>query len=210
MKKEQKRTSVEATFAFGETELSYSLRYGSSIYEVVTDYFEIIPQRKFVARRDWSRFRFGVLLALVGFAAMAAQTFVDGAHPVASLWLAPALMTFAAFIFSRNHFRVFQASGNPVWIIEGEDSADIIAEIQLRRRNRIATVYGPLNLSNEPELEINKIEWLVLEAVFTRDQADKQIALVHADVAEKTAAAAAAAEEAAGSWAPFAREAIAI
>ena len=50
MRKQQTRANVEATFAFGETELNYSLRYGSSVREVVTDYFEIIPQRKFVSQ----------------------------------------------------------------------------------------------------------------------------------------------------------------
>jgi hypothetical protein len=160
-----------------------------------------------VARHDWSRFRFGLLLSLVGVAAMASQTYVDGAHAAAWFWLAPAALAFAGFVFSRNHFRVFQASGSPVWIIEGDDSIEIIAEIQRRRRNRIKEVYGPLNLSNEPELEINKIEWLVLEAVFTREQADKQIALLQAAIAEK---AAVAAEATTGATAWFPREAIAV
>lgn len=206
MKKQQTRTSIEATFEFGETDLVYSLRCGSSVTEVITDYFEIIPQRKFVARRDWSQFWFATLLTLVGGAAVAGQTYIDGATPLTALWFAPALIVLAGFIFVRNHFRVFQASGEPIWIIEGSDASDIISEIELRRRDRIAQVYGPINLANEPELEINKIEWLVLEAVFTREEADKQIALVHAHLAEKAAAA----EERLEMPQMFAREAIAI
>ncbi|MEQ1784496.1 MAG: hypothetical protein ABMA14_24375, partial [Hyphomonadaceae bacterium] len=93
------------------------------------------------------------------------------------------------FLFVRNHFRVFQASGEPIWIIEGSDSRDIIAEIELRRRDRIAQVYGTINYANEPELEFNKIEWLVLESVYTREQANDQIAILKAHIAEKAAAA---------------------
>lgn len=189
MKKQQTRANVEATFEFGETELIYSLRYGASVCKVVTDYFEIIPQRKFVARRDWSQFWFGALLTLIAAAAVAAQTYVQGAQPLSALWFAPSVAVLVGFLFVRNHFRVFQASGEPIWIAEGSDAGGIIAEIELRRRDRIAQVYGPINYANEPELEINKIEWLVLESVFTRDQADKQIAMVKAHVDEKAAAA---------------------
>lgn len=190
MRKQQTRANVEATFAFGETELNYSLRYGSSVREVVTDYFEIIPQRKFVARRDWSKLWFGALLTLVAVAAVAAQTYVEGAQMFTALWFAPALVVLTGFVFVRDHFRVFQASGEPILILEGSDASGIIAEIQLRRRDRIAQVYGQINYANEPELEINKIEWLVLESVFTREEADKQIAMVQAHVAEQAAAAA--------------------
>jgi hypothetical protein len=206
MRKQQTRANVEATFAFGETELNYSLRYGSSVREVVSDYFEIIPQRKFLSRRDWSKLWFGALLTLVAVAAVAAQTYVEGAQLLSALWFAPALVVLTGFVFVQDHFRVFSASGEPILILEGSDASAIIAEIQLRRRDRIAQVYGQINHANEPELEINKIEWLVLESVFTRDQADKQIAMVQAHVTEQ--AAAANAMDAMPQF--FAREALAI
>ncbi len=189
MKKLQKRTNVEATFEFGETDLVYSLHYGSSVSKVVTDYFEIVPQRKFVARRDWSKFGFGGLLTLIAGAAIAAETYVRGVQPLSALWFAPALAVLVGFLFVRNHFRVFEASGDPIWIIEGSDSREIIAEIELRRRDRIAQIYGAINYANEPELEFNKIEWLVLESVFTRDEANNQTAILKAHIAEKAVAA---------------------
>lgn len=188
MKKQQKRTNIETTFEFGETDLVYTFRYRSSVCEVVTDYFEIVPQRKFVARRDWSQFGFGALLTSIASAAVAAETYVHGVQPLSALWFAPALMVMVSFLFVRNHIRVFQASGQPIWIIEGSDSGAIIAEIELRRRDRIAQVYGAINYANEPELEFNKIEWLVLESVFTRDQANDQIAALKAHIAVKAAA----------------------
>ena len=43
----------------------------------------------------------------------------------------------------------------------------------------VAELYGPLNLANDPQLEIRKIEWLVAQSILTREQADQQIAQVH-------------------------------
>ncbi len=194
MQRQQKRSRAEATFAFGETELSYAFRYGASVHKTVADYFEIAPARKFIAQHDWSAFRFGALVSLLGLTAMAAQTFLSATPalaepPLPVLWLAPGLVLLALFAFRPDHFRVFQASGSPVWIIEDSKSHDIIAEIELRRRNRLAEIYGPLNLCNEPHLEIGKIEWLFLESVLTREDADTQIAQVRAAIAEKAAAA---------------------
>lgn len=206
MKKLQKRPNFEATFEFGETQLNYSLRYGSSVCKVVTDYFEIIPQRKFIARRDRSIFQLGAVVLLLGLTAMAAQTYLAGSPALATPWLAPGLALLLLFLFRPDHFRIFQACKDPLWIIEDRNSHDIISEIELRRRNRLAEIYGPLNLSNEPRLEIGKIDWLVLESVFTRDEADKQIAQIEASVAEKAVAA----EMSANLPQIFAREALAI
>lgn len=206
MQKQQKRSHAEATFAFGETELSYAFRYGASVHRTVADYFEITPARKFIAHHDWSAFRFGALVSLLGLTAMAGQTYISGASGPALLWLVPGLALLLNFAFRPDHFRVFQAAGDRLWIIEDRNAQNIIAEIDLRRRNRLAEIYGPLNLCNEPQLEIGKIEWLFLESVLTRSQADDQIAQVNATLAGKAAAA----ETPLGATQMFAREAISL
>lgn len=206
VKKQQKRSRAEATYSFGETELSYSFRYGASVHKTVADYFEITPARKFISQRDWSNFRIGAVVTLLGLTALAAQTYLAGSPVLAMLWLTPGIIFLALFVFRPDHFRIFQAAGDPVWILEDSKSQGIIAEIELRRRNRLAEIYGPLNLSNEPRLEIGKIEWLVLESVFTRDEADTQIALIEASMAEKAATA----EMSAKAPQIFGREALAI
>ena len=189
VEKQQKRARAEATYAFGKTDLSYVFRYGASVHRIVADYFEITPARKFTSRRDWSQFQYAIAMAAVGLAAMAAQTILSGATPLSALWLMPCTAYFALFVLRPDHFRIFQAAGDPFWILEGRHSQDIIAEIELRRRNRLAEIYGPLSLANEPRLEIGKIEWLVEEFVMTREEADNQIASIHAHATEKTAAA---------------------
>lgn len=206
MKREQKRSRAKATFAFGETELTYAFRYGASLHETVADYFEIKPARKFTSRRDGSQLQYGFAMAATGLAAIAAQAFLFGATPLSALWLVPGLALLALFAFRPTHFRIFQSPTSPLWIIEDEHTTDIVAEIELRRRNRLADIYGPLSLANDPRLEIGKIEWLVLESVLMRDEADCQIATIHAHVAEKAAAA----EEAAARPGIAARDASAI
>lgn len=206
MKKQQKRSSAEVIYSFGETELSYSFAYGASVHRTVADYFEITPARKFVSQRDWSTFRIGALVSVLGLTALAAQTYLAGSPALAMLWLTPGFIFLALFAFRPDHFRIFQAAGDPVWILEDGKSQGIVAEIEVRRRNRLAEIYGPLNLCNEPRLEIAKIEWLVLESVITRDEADRQIAQVEASVAEKAARA----DMSANVTQIFAREALAV
>ena len=189
VKKQQKRSRAEAIFAFGETELNYAFRYGASIHETVADYFEIAPARKFVAQRDWKKFQLGALVSMLGLTAMAVQIAFTGSPVLAALWLTPGLAVLALFVLRQNHFRVIEASGEPVWILDDRNSHDILSEIELRRRKRLAEIYGPLNLNNEPRLEIGKIEWLVVESVLSREEADRQIAHVAAWGTEKDAAA---------------------
>lgn len=195
MEKNQKGSRARTSFGFGETELTYAFRYGAAVYETVADYFEIQPARKFARRHDWSQLQYGLAMVAVGLAAIAAQAILAEATPISALWLVPGAILLALFVLRPDHFRIFQAASTPLWILEDRSALGIIAEIELRRRNRLADIYGPLNFANESYLEIRKIEWLVLESVFTRDEADRQIASVHAHIAGKAAAAAEKAAE---------------
>ncbi len=208
MKYEQKRVLARTSFAFGETELRYTFRYGAAAEESSFDYFEVSKGRKHTAVRDWSRFQLGMLLALSGAVAIAAQARLIGFDALSLLWLTPGAVLLALFSFAQTHFVVLQAAGNPVWIIDDKSAHSIVAEIDRRRRDRLADLYGALNLANEPYLEVRKIEWLVAESVFTRDEANNQIARVNAAVAAKAMVIEEAAE--ADSFGMFAREAIAI
>lgn len=204
----QKRVSARTAFAFGDTQLSYSMRFGASVHEIVADYFEISRSRRHTSRRDWSRLRSGALFSVAGLAAMTAQAILLGVNPWMALWLVPGLMLIAAFTFFRGHYVELSAAGEPVWIIDNKSTRTIVAEIDRRRRDQLAALYGPLNLANEPYLEIRKINWLVEEAVFTREEADLQIDRIHAFAAAK-AEARSEQLSAAGADA-FAREALAI
>lgn len=204
----QKRVSVRTQFAFGDTQLSYSMRFGASVHEIVADYFQIQRSRRHTARRDWVRFRSGALLSIVGLAAITAQAFILGANPWMALWLVPGLALIAAFTFFRGHYLELNADGERFWVIDNKSTRTIVAEIDRRRRDQLAALYGALNLANEPYLEIRKINWLVEESVFTREEADLQIERIHTYAAAK--AEARAEQSPAISADAFAREALAI
>ena len=204
----QKRVSVRTQFAFGDTQLSYSMRFGASVHEIVADYFQIQRSRRHTARRDWARFRSGAAFTFAGLTAMTAQLVILGASAWMALWLVPGLMLIAAFVLVRGHYLELNADGDAFWIIDNKSTRTIVAEIDRRRRDQLAALYGSLNLANEPYLEIRKINWLVEESVFTREEADLQIDKIHAFAAAKTEAH--AEQLSASSADMFAREALAI
>lgn len=207
---QQKRVRAHLSFNFGVTGLVYSFREAGTHHEHAFDYFEIAKGRRHVSRRDWSRLQLGLLLTVLGACVLMAHAKLGGFTPWSALWLVPGAALLAMFSFSQSHFLVFQAAGQPVWIVDDSRAHDIVLEIDRRRRDQLAEFYAPLNLANEPYLEIRKIEWLVEESVLTRDEAEAQIAQVNAAVAARAAAAAAAAEAAeAEGHGMFAREAIA-
>lgn len=208
MKIIQKRVRAKTIFAFGDTELTYSIRVGSAVQEQVFDYFEIQRPRRHTATRDWSRLQLSLLLAALGACAALAQLRYGGPSPALGLWFLPSLAWLAIFTFSQSHFVEFQAAGRPVWIIDDKSTHRIVAEIDRRRRDRLATLYGDINLANEPATEIRKIEWLVGEAVLTRDEADLQIVTVNAAAEARRKQAEEA--ELANSADFFRREAIAV
>lgn len=203
----QKRVSVRTQFAFGDTQLSYSMRFGASVHEIVADYFQIQRSRRHTARRDWVRLRSGTVFTLAGLTAMTAQLVILGASLWMALWLVPGLALIGAFTFVRGHYLELNADGDAFWIIDNKSTRKIVAEIDRRRRDQLAELYGPLNLANEPYLEVRKINWLVEEAVFTREEADLQIDRIHAFAAAKVEAAE---QVSAADTGMFAREALAI
>ena len=204
----QKRVSARTAFTFGDTQLSYSMRFGATVYEIVADYFQIERNRRHTSRRDWSRFRSGALLSIAGVAAMVAQSMLLGASLWIALWLVPGLTMISLFAFVRGHYLELMADGEAFWIIDNKSTRQIVAELDRRRRDQLAALYGPLNLANEPYLEIRKIEWLVEESVFTREEADLQIGKINALAAAKLEAR--VAELAIPASGLFAREALAI
>lgn len=179
MKLTQKRLFTRTSFSFGETDLTYTFDQGGARRELVVDYFQLKRSRRHAAQRDWSRFQLGSLLTIAGAIAILTQARLVGINPLAMLWLVPGCVYLSLFLFRQSHFLIVQGGDEPVWIIDDKSRHDIVAELDRRRRERLIDLYGQVNVSNEPYLEIRKIEWLVEESVLTREQADDQIRLVN-------------------------------
>lgn len=190
MRRMQKRLSTRTSFAFGETELTYTFAQGTLVKETSFDYLHLPRSRRHIALSDWSRFQLGLLLLIAGAIAIAVGARLSGFHPLELLWLAPGCLLLALFATRQAHFLIIEGGGEALWIIDDKACHEIVAEMDRRRRDRIADIYGHLNLANEAYLEIRKIEWLVTEAVLTRDEADEQIRIVNGVAIARAEAAA--------------------
>lgn len=190
MRRMQKRLSTRTSFAFGETELTYTFAQGTLVKETSFDYLHLPRSRRHIALSDWSRFQLGLLLLIAGAIAIAVEARLSGFHPLELLWLAPGCLLLALFATRQAHFLIIEGGGEALWIIDDKACHEIVAEMDRRRRDRIADIYGHLNLANEAYLEIRKIEWLVTEAVLTRDEADEQIRIVNGVAIARAEAAA--------------------
>lgn len=208
MRLTQKRLQTRTAFTFGETELTYSFEDRESRQEYVVDYFQLSRTRRHAARRDWSRLQFALVLAAAGATTILTQTLAIGFQPLALLWLSPSALYLALFLFRQTHFLVVQSPEHQLLVIDDRSRQAIVAELDRRRRERIADIYGNINLANEAYLEIRKIEWLVEEAVLTRDQADDQIRTVNGVAIARSAAAQDVRDS--GRRTMFEREAIAV
>ena len=175
----QKRVSTRTSFAFGKTEFTYGLRNREGARELAADYMHIGLGHSRIQRRDRSGLGLGAVLLLIGAAMVWWQTRAGDLSLLSLAWLAPGVMLVALVLTRKISFTVIEVAGNPVHIIEDKRLPHIVAELEARRRQRVAELYGPLNLANDPQLEIRKIEWLVAQSILTREQADQQIAQVH-------------------------------
>ena len=176
---QQKRVSTRTSFAFGKHEFTYGLRSRDGVRELAADYMHIGSRRSRVQRRDRSGLGHGALLLLIGAGMVWWQSRSGDFTPISLAWLAPGVILIALVLTRKISFTVIEVAGEPVHIIEDKRLPHIVAELETRRRQRVAELYGPLNLANDPQLEIRKIEWLVTQSILTREQADQQIGLVH-------------------------------
>jgi hypothetical protein len=174
----QKRVSARTRFAFGEHEFTYGLTDRTSAREVSADYFQVGGCVSRIKRPDRSGVGLAILIFLVGLAVLAIEVWLGILKPWSPAWLLPGMILTGLILTRKIRYTVFQVAGEPVLIIEDKRLPKIVAELETRRRARLAELYGPLNLANDPRLEIRKIEWLVAESVMTREQADQQIAQV--------------------------------
>lgn len=194
----QKRVSSRTSFAFGDQEFRYGLRDRNGVRELAADYMSVGSRRTRIRRADLSGLKLALLLLVIGCGFVWLDTRLGVFNPLSLLWLLPGILLTGLVLTRRIRFTVFEAAGEPVLIIEDKRLPKIVAELETRRRSRLAELYSPLNLANDGDLEIRKIEWLVAENVFTREQADDQIAQVHAAHAPRHATSALFAQEPSG------------
>ncbi len=176
----QKRMANFTAFFFGESSLRYSIKDNSGERELTVEYVDLpSSSRRVFEKNSWLR-NVGALWCVLGVVMMG-LAFAGGERPAGgTLWLILGGGCLVAYRFLQTNYTVFDTSAGSVWVIEDKAHASILAEIASRRKGLLLARYGAVNLENDPEREIQKIEWLVKESVLDRDMADKQISAVRA------------------------------
>lgn len=183
----QRRISARTSFSFGPSEFTYGMRDRNSERQFAADYVSIAAERQRIKRGDRSGIGLSILILLIGFGIVAADVQLGRLTPWSALWALPGVLLTGFVLTRKVRFTVVKVAGGSMLIIEDRRLPKILAELEARRRARVAELYGPLNLANDPGLEIRKIEWLAGQSILTREQADHQIAQIHDAHAPKPA-----------------------
>lgn len=178
----QKRLANFASFSFGDSALRYAIKDNSGEREITIDYADLPSvSRRVFEKNTWLR-NVGLLWSILGVVTIGLAVAGGGALSGSGLWLILGAGCLIAYRFLQTNYTVFDSPAGSIWVIEDKSHAAIIGEIASRRKARLFSLYGALNLENDPQREIQKIEWLVKEGVIDRTAADKQIAAVRLSV----------------------------
>jgi len=174
----QKRMANFTSFEFGDSALRYSIKDNSGERELTIDYVDLpSTSRRVFEKNSWLR-NVGVLWSVLGVATIGLAIASGGALSGSGLWLVLGAGCLVAYRYLQTNYTVFDTSAGSIWVVEDKMHTAIVGEIESRRKARLFALYGALNLENDPQREIQKIEWLAKEGVIDRGAADKQIAAV--------------------------------
>lgn len=178
MKFTQKRLGTHISFEFGPTELTHAVRDKSGERDSVTDYAEIgLGKRRIFDNKDWYR-NVGVLWCIIGAASFGIDFYNNALGLWSGFWLVIGAGCLIYYFVSKTSYTVIDTQQGPILIIEDGQRDAIVSELEKRRKDRLNDLYGALNLDNDADQELARIEWLVKQKVLTRAEADLQIAQI--------------------------------
>ena len=174
--------SIITEFQFNDETMGYAQESPTSARGVAYDIaYEDIPQetktikvpnRRFLQLVRYGRYAFialavGVLLSKYGHD-----------QNVDALLVLPAAMLIAASLSARNQRIIMieiPTKKGKVQIIKDGQEETILKEIETRRKNRILDLYGEIDFSKAPHVEIGKFEWLKDNRYITAEDAEEAI-----------------------------------
>lgn len=183
MKFAQKRLGTRIDLDFAATELTCSIRDKSGERDFTTDYAEIATgKRRVFDNKDWFR-NVGVLWCIIGLASLGIDLYNNALGLWSGFWLVIGTGCLIYYAVSKSSFTLIDTQSGPIWILEDGQLQAIVSEIEKRRKERLYSLYGGIDLDADPNQEIGKIEWLVRQKVLTREEADRQIAQIRSNAA---------------------------
>lgn len=174
----QKRLGTNISFEFADTELTHAIRDKSGERDSTTDYAEIgLSKRRVFETKEWYR-NVGILWCIIGLASVAFDLYNNNLGVLSGFWLVIGSGCLIYYFVTKTSYTVIDTEQGSLWVIEDKQQPQIVSEIEKRRKARLYDMYGALNLDNDADRELAKIEWLVKQKVLTRQEADLQIAQI--------------------------------
>lgn len=174
----QKRLGTNISFDFAETEVTHAIRDKSGERDAVIDYADIgLGKRRVFDNKDWYR-NVGVLWCIIGVASIGFDLYNGSLGVLSGFWLVIGTGCLIYYFATKTSYTVIETQNASLWVMEDRQHPSIVAEIENRRKARLYNLYGALNLDNDADQELAKIEWLVKQKVITRAEADLQAAQI--------------------------------
>lgn len=174
----QKRLGTNISFDFAATELTHTIHDKSGERDFTTDYAEIgLGKRRVFENKEWFR-NVGALWCIIGVASIGIDIYNGTLGLWSGFWLVIGAGCLIYYFASKTAYTVIETQNGSLWVIEDKQQSQIVSEIEKRRKDRLYDLYGALNLDNDADQELAKIEWLVKQKVLTRAEADLQVAQI--------------------------------
>lgn len=179
MEFKQKRMATKTSFKFDDTELHHLVRDNSGEIEFSVSYGAIPAKpRKVFNRNNWLR-NVGVIwvvlgLISVGLALVGARG-DESSILGSSFWLFIGLGCLAFYRLTWSEYSVYDTEVGSIWVVHDDQHDDIVAAMQERRKERLLAWFHSLEFEGNVENEIDTIEWLEKNGVFSADQARDRI-----------------------------------
>jgi len=180
----QRSYSTTITFDFEQDALTYSRAdaYGSHSFQL--PYGSIGMDPRMTTERNGTLFNGAILLTAWGMA-QAAYTMISG-DLLGAIFLTPGAMCFLLHAALSTSITSLSSDEGEISLLHDKNFDRIMTEIRERRKVQLLDWYGNINFANDPEEEIQKVEWLHSQRLITTDQLQRIVTTIrNADSGEQ-------------------------
>ncbi len=165
MKYTQKKNGNTCDFTFNKNSLAYAFKDKCTEFSFDVDYDDVpFDFIKIKEKNQWFR-NAGVLWLIIGgFLSFPEEGFR------LSFWFLIGVGCLVYYFVKQAQLVAFDTPKGRLLIVEDKNSADILSQISERRKNQIRDRYGALNFNNEPNVELDRFQWMQDKGIITQEE----------------------------------------
>lgn len=177
----QKRMATQTWFTFEERELRHRVRDNSGEVEFAVEYGAIPANKRVVFNRNnWLR-NVGLIWCVIGLIQIGLALANGGALAGSAFWFLIGIGCLGFYRLTWSEYTVFDTPEGPIWIIRDKDHDAILSAINDKRKDYLLAWYHSLDFSDEPEREVQTIEWLMKQDVMSKADGQHRIEAIRAE-----------------------------